>query len=579
MKRLMLAAATGTLTALTALAADAPAPDPVLAAMRDEIARASKLTVSNLDAPYFIQYVVDEGDLFSVSASLGGLLSRRRDHIRQPEITVRVGDYKFDNTNFAGRVGGTRYDLGRWPLDDSYPVLRRYFWLATDSAYKSAVETISRKRAALRNLTESNRADDFSHAQRIEYVHELGRLAIDENDWAVRVRALSAIFAEYPGVLDSRVELEAEAGGYYVVNSEGTVVRAAENAGSLRARAVAQAPDGMMLHDAVTLLALDPAHLPGDATLNSTLREMAQNLEALAKAPKGEDYSGPVLFEGAAGPQIFAELLGRNLALARKPEGGRGGFNSSELEGRLGARVLPESFDVVDDPTQREWRGQALFGAYDVDREGVRAQPLTLVEKGVLKGFLLTRQPVRGFSASNGHARLPGSYGAATAGIGNLFIGSSETMPAGDLKKKLIELVQARGLAYGVMVRKMDYPSTASLDELRRMFATADSAVHPVSSPVLVYKVYPDGREELVRGLRFRGLNVRSLKDILVAGDDDTVFDYLDNGAPLALVGAGSYTTESCVVAPSIIVDDLELHPVEEELPKLPVAPPPEVAR
>ena len=563
--------------ALAALAADAPAPDPVLAAMRDEIARSSKLTVSNLDAPYFIQYVIDQGDAFSVSASLGGLLARRRSHIREPEISVRVGDYKFDNTNFAGRVGGTRYDLGRWPLDDSYPVLRRYLWLATDSAYKSAVETISRKRAARRNLTESSPTDDFSHAQRVEYVHELGRLAIDENEWAARVRTLSAVFADYPGVLDSRVELDAEAGGYYVVNSEGTVVRAAENASSLRARAVAQAADGMVLHDAVTFLALDPAHLPGDAALNAVLREMAQNLEALAKAPKGEDYSGPVLFEGAAGPQIFAELLGRSLALARKPEGGRAGFDASQLEGRLGGRVLPESFDAVDDPTQREWRGRLLFGSYDVDREGVRPQPLTLVEKGVLKGFLLTRQPVHGFSASNGHARLPGPYGAATAGIGNLFISSSETIPAGDLKKKLIELVVARGLAYGIVVRKMDYPSTASLDELRRMFTTAEGAAHPVSSPVLIYKVYPDGREELVRGLRFRGLNVRSLKDILVAGDDNTVFDYLDNGAPLALVGAGNYT-ESCVVAPSIIIDDVELHPVEEELPKLPVAPPPEMA-
>ena len=565
--------------ALAALAADAPAPDPVLAAMRDEIARSSKLTVSNLDAPYFIQYVIDQGDAFSVSASLGGLLARRRSHIREPEISVRVGDYKFDNTNFAGRVGGTRYDLGRWPLDDSYPVLRRYLWLATDSAYKSAVETISRKRAARRNLTESSPTDDFSHAQRVEYVHELGRLAIDENEWAARVRTLSAVFADYPGVLDSRVELDAEAGGYYVVNSEGTVVRAAENASSLRARAVAQAADGMVLHDAVTFLALDPAHLPGDAALNAALREMAQNLEALAKAPKGEDYSGPVLFEGAAGPQIFAELLGRSLALARKPEGGRAGFDASQLEGRLGGRVLPESFDAVDDPTQREWRGRLLFGSYDVDREGVRPQPLTLVEKGVLKGFLLTRQPVRGFSASNGHARLPGPYGAATAGVGNLFISSSETMPAGGLKKKLIELVQARGLAYGVLVRKMDYPSTASIDELRRMFTTAEAAAHPVSSPVLVYKVLPDGREELVRGLRFRGLNVRSLKDILAAGDDNTVFDYLDNGLPLALVGASSYTTESCVVAPSIIIDDLELHAVEEELPKLPVTPPPEMAR
>jgi len=241
------------------LAADAPAPpDPVLAAMRDEIARSGKLTVSNLDAPYFIQYVIDEGDSFSVAASLGGLLARRRDHIRQPEVTVRVGDYKFDNTNFAGRVGGTRYDLGRWPLDDSYPVLRRYFWLATDSVYKSAVETISRKRAARRNLTESSPADDFSHAPKMEYIHELSRLAIDENDWAARVRSLSAIFTDYPAVLDSRVDLEAEAGGYYVVNSEGTAVRAAENAASLRVRAVAQAADGMMLRDAIDFLALDP---------------------------------------------------------------------------------------------------------------------------------------------------------------------------------------------------------------------------------------------------------------------------------------------------------------------------------
>ena len=564
---------------LPAWAADAPAADPLLAAMKDEIARARTISVAHLDPPYFIQYVVDQGDGFAVTASLGGLLARRRNRVRQPEIHVRVGDYKFDNTNFTGGARGTRYDLGRWPLDDSYAVLRRFFWLATDSAYKGAVETISRKRAALRDLTESNPLDDFSRAQPIEYVHELSRLTIDEDDWAGRVRALSAIFADYPGLFDSQVELDAEAGGYYVANSEGTLVRAGENATSLRARGVAQAADGMIVRDAVTFLAPDPAHLPGDAAMSSALREMAQNLEALAKAPKGEDYNGPVLFEGQASPQVFAEVLGRNLALERKPLGARAGFHASELEGRLGARVLPDSFDVVDDPSQKEWRGRALFGAYDVDREGVRAQALTAVEKGVLKGFLLTRQPVSGFSISNGHGRLPGPLGAAMAGVGNLFVSSSETVPAGDLKKKLIELVKARGLAYGIVVRKMDYPSTASLDELRRMFTTAESAAHPVSSPVLVYKVYPDGHEELVRGLRFRGLNVRSLKDIVVAGDDDVVFDYLDNGAPLALVGATTYTTESCVVAPSIIIDDLELHAVEEELPKLPVAPPPEMAR
>ncbi len=115
---------------------------------------------------------------------------------------------------------------------------------------------------------------------------------------------------------------------------------------------------------------------------------------------------------------------------------------------------------MVDDPTQKEWRGKPLFGSYDVDREGVIPKPLHLVEKGALKSFLLTRQPVRGFEGSNGRARLPGGL-ANIADISNLFITSSETIPASDMKKKLIELIQTRNKPYGIIVRKMDFPSTA----------------------------------------------------------------------------------------------------------------------
>ena len=136
-----------------------------------------------------------------------------------------------------------------------------------------------------------------------------------------------------------------------------------------------------------------------------------------------------MLFEGGAGAQIFAEVLAHNLSLTRRPvmQGGRGGgaAQPSELEGRIGARVLPDTFDVVDDPTQKEWRGRPLFGSYKVDREGVAPKPLKLIEKGVLKNYLLTRQPVRGFEGSNGRARLPGNFGANSAAISNLFVSST----------------------------------------------------------------------------------------------------------------------------------------------------------
>ncbi|MEO8593417.1 MAG: metallopeptidase TldD-related protein [Candidatus Solibacter sp.] len=575
------------LTALGILGAQAqqePA-DPMFQAMRDEIDRARKLALANLEAPYFVEFTVDEEESFSVSANLGGLLGRRRERFRSPSVDIRVGDYKFDNGNYVGSgVGfGTRYDLGRFPLEDSYPLLRRYFWLLTDSAYKSSVEAISRKRAAMRNLQQGEQLNDFAHADPVKSVRPIRRLTVDEEQWAGRVRALSAIFAEYPDVKNSAVELEISEGGLHLVNSEGTETREPESAALLRARAVAQAPDGMTLRDAATFHAHDAAHLPSDAELRRGISEMAQNVVALSKAPRGEDYSGPVLFEGQAGAQVFAEVLSRNLTLTRRPVGegagrGGGGTQNSELDGRMGARVLPDTFDVVDDPTQTEWRGRPLFGSYHVDREGVVPKPLRLIEKGVLKSYLLTRQPVRGFEGSNGRARLPGSFGTSAATVSNLFISATDSVPAAELKKKLIELCRTRNKPYGIIVRRMDFPSTAGLDEVRRLVGGQQGG-RPVSMPILVYKVYVDGREELVRGLRFRGFNVRSLKDILASGDDSAVFEYMDNTAPFALVGGAGFTAETCVIAPSILIDDLELHPAEEESPKLPVVSPPDMTR
>jgi predicted Zn-dependent protease len=337
----------------------------------------------------------------------------------------------------------------------------------------------------------------------------------------------------------------------------------------------------MSLHDAVVFHSRDLNRFAPETDLRRAAQVLGENLTKLADAPVGDtSYNGPMLFEGAAAPQLLAEVLGKNLALPRRPvsERGRGGFfQGSEFEGRQGSRIMPEFMTVVDDPTQTEWRGRPLFGVYEVDREGVVPKPLTLVEKGVLKTFLLTRQPVRGFNSSNGRALLPGAFGASMASFSNLFVKASDTTSVADLKKKLIEMCQNRGKPYGVLVRKIDFPSSASFQELRQMMSRANQSggVPRVSIPVQAYRVYPDGREELIRGVRFGGLNARSLKDITAAGDDENVFDFLDNAAPFSLMGAGGYTNQACVIAPSLLIDDLELHKVDDELPKLPIVPAP----
>lgn len=559
----------------------------VLKAMRDELQHARTLDSVNLEKPYFISYVVEDGEAFGAVASLGGLLASTDTEFRVPRIQVRVGDYQFDNTNYVGSGlhFGSRYDIDRFPIENSYPVLRRYLWLATDQAYKSAVESLARKRSALKNMSAAGEPlADFAHAAPVHVLEELRTFKVDRTAWLSRVRALSALFAEFPRVVSSNVEMQALTNTRQLVNSEGTEVRTADGVMFVRARAMGQAPDGMRVRDAIAIHSLDLDRGLDEAELSREVRRVAENIAALSQAPLGDTYNGPVLFEGAAAAQLFAELLARNLVLTRRPinEPGRPNtFPASEFEGRKEARILPEWIDVVDDPTQKEWQGRRLFGSYRVDMEGVEAQPLTLVQKGILKNFLLTRQPVTGFNASNGRARMPGAFGANSASVSNLFVRAEKGVPVADLRKQLIEICKARNQPYGMVVRKLDFPSSAGVDEVRRMMAANSrdgSGSHPFSLPVLIYKVYPDGKEELVRGVRFRDINARSLRDIRAAGNDTNIFDYLDNGAPLALMGGGTYVAETSVIAPSVLVDDLEVRKVDDELPKLPLVPSPLLA-
>ena len=556
--------------------------DIILKAMHDELTRSMTLKLMNLEAPYYIEYEVDDARQYSAVASLGALISSSDNRFRSPRVHVRVGNYDFDNTNYVGSGFnfGSRYDI-RLPLDNSYGVLRQSLWLATDQSYKSALEAISRKRAALRNITVSEKLPDFSKTQPTKLLEPRVSDPAHLEDWLQRTRNLSGIFLESAKLKNSSVEFSNLDGTHYFLNTEGSELRQHSSLSVVRLRAVSQASDGMLLRDSAVFESRETSRLPGEAEMERAARSLAKHVNELAQAPMGENYSGPVLFEGVAGSQIFAEILGKNLALTRKPvlePGSPGSVPTSELEGRQGVRVLPEMFQVVDDPTQTEYQGRQLFGSFTVDDEGTKAEPLTIIDKGVLKNFLLTRQPIRGFATSNGRARLPGSFGARSAAPSNLFIQASETSTVAQLRQKLIEICTQRGKPYGLLVRKMDFPSSASLDEARRLLAGQNGS-HAVSMPVLIYKVFVDGHEELVRGLRFRGLNVRSLKDILAAGDDTNTFDYLENGFPFALMGAGSEASEVSVVAPSILIDDLELLPLEDELPKLPVVPPPVLSR
>ena len=74
------------------------------------------------------------------------------------------------------------------------------------------------------------------------------------------------------------------------------------------------------------------------------------------------------------------------------------------------------------------------MGTFFIDTESVRPKPVSLIEKGVLKTQLYTRQPVRGHEGSNARARFPGEFGAKTPFMSNVEVAVSESKPLAALK-------------------------------------------------------------------------------------------------------------------------------------------------
>ncbi len=579
--RLALAAV---LLTLAAAALPAQEQDPIIRAMVDEIDRSKALRVVDLDKPYYIEYSIEDADSFAASASFGGLLSATRSRARIPQVQVRVGDYSFDNTNhiYSNYYSGARFDPEQWPLDNNYALLRQCFWLATDRSYKTGLEAIARKRAAIKGAANPEQLPDFSKTDPIKSLQSVKFAPYDEQSWVNRIRELSTIFNAYPDLQSSEVSALIFRGESYFANSEGTVERTPDTLLTVQARAASQAPDGMPLHDSTIATSIDMNGIPPDSELRKGILATALNIENLVKAPAGESYSGPVLFEPTAAAQLLAQVVGENLRVGRRPVTDPGGrpapFSSSEFESKLNSRILPEWMDVVDDATQKEWQGHRLAGYYPFDLEGVPPKPVVAVEKGVLKSFLTTRQPVRGGMESNGHARLQAPYGGRAASIGNLFIKANESKPLAGLKSQLVRMCKDRNLPYVLLVRKLDFPTSASIPELQTMFAglaQSGGRSKPVSPPVLVYRVYPDGREELIRGMRFRSLDVRSLRDIAAASAETAAFDFVNNSAPFAMIGGGGLLAPATVVAPALLFEDMELEPARDEFSKPPIVPAP----
>ena len=562
--------------------------DIVMRAMKDELGRSvAQLQLQRMDKPYFLAYRMDEINQDSVSAMLGSLTQDQPLRMRMIGVEVRVGDYALDNANyfssrtFSGGMAGMLSAVAQAPLDDDYQQIRRDFWLATDNQYKKALEDFSTKRAVLEMRKPTDDVPDFSREAPATHLEPPEKSRAGD-ELKTLVRDISAVFRNTPEIYDSSVDLEYR--NYYTryMNSEGSTFTRAQPFFKLQINAQAQAPDGLPISESIAIFGRTMADLPAKDALLARTRAMADRILKLRAAGSLERYNGPVLFEGDAAGEIFSQQFATGLMAVRTPLTDNPQFEMffhqmmSQLGGgslvdKIGGRVLPDFLSVSDNPLRSDYQGTRLMGASRIDDDAVETRETILVEHGVLKTLLSTRTPVRGVLHSTGSRR---GWGPSPS---NLFVTSEKSATNDELRKELLRRAKDRGLDYGIVVRRVGGGAAASFMKMASRMARQGG--QGAGSIAGVYKLYPDGHEELIRGVEIAEMLPATFKDIVAVGDTPVVFT--DEFIPrlgaffsLGISASSDVPIVSCVV-PSLLFEEVSLVKSQGPFPNPMISPSP----
>lgn len=552
--------------------------DEILDAIAEEMNRAmTQLELPGAPKPYHIAYKITEVDVNDAAASLGQTTSRRNRHFVNLEARVRVKFDAIDNSNFVV-PSGEEIDAVvaiNLPLEATPRIARRAAWLVTDSAYKEALIQLRAKLESRRAGGTRNDAPSWTTEKAL--VSEAAVLVpalepLDELE--ARAKAVSAVFRGQDHIRDSRVAVTSYLERRWYLTTEGTSVTDTRRASGVVISASGQADDGQPLSQYFLRYGHTAHDLPTEKELEGEAKTLTTTIAQLAKAPIIERYSGPVLFEGEGAVGLLRFSLAPHLGGTPVPEG----LNPQEaktfggaLTDKVGLRVLSPNLSLVDDPTAREGGGKALIGGYKIDDEGVAAQRVEMIKDGTLKTLLLSRTPSQKGQTSNGHARRTAEGGAFHGSATNLFVNGKRGIPRKALRAKLLAAARGEGLKYGLVIRKIDDAAITSAPEWSRrelvqMIKTTDQQLPPPA--VLAYRVYPNGKEELVRGVQLAEVPIRAWKDVLGVSKEITTYNFLaanESQLQLRLTGGTddgfvpSGGIESAIVTPDLLLKEIDV--------------------
>jgi predicted Zn-dependent protease len=543
--------------------AQSPRQTSVANILRDELQRNIDVLKKQPVPAYFAAYTLHDTRTTQIHASFGAVDRSDEGRQRYATVEVRVGDYELDNTHPIrgdARAMSPRLVQVSLPLTDDEKPIRLALWRATDRSYKQASEALTRVRTNVAaKVQDENPAADFSREDKQQHIGAPASFSIDTQAWEARLRRVSAVFSEDPLVLRSQVSLSVEADNRYYVNSEGSQIVTGGVGSRIFIQGVTKAEDGMELPLYTSYFATSPDGLPDEPQLVAEARAMIKLLARLRNAPIVDPFSGPAILSGRAAGVFFHEIFGHRVEGNRQ----RNADDGQTFTSRVGQPVLPGFLSVSFDPTVKKVGDIELMGHYVYDDQGVKGQRVTVVDRGILKSFLLDRAPLKNFAKSNGHGRAEAGF-LPVSRQSNLMVDSTKSVSRAQLMDQLREEAFRQGRPFGLL-----------FDNIEGGFTTTGrgSANSFNVLPNVVYRIYTDRRREpeLVRGVDLIGTPLAAFGKILATDDQIDVF----NG----VCGAESGGVPVSASSPALLVSEVEVQKKMQSQETLPILPAPPVSR
>ena len=525
--------------------------ESTLSPIQSEMNRAmQELALPEQPKPYWIGTHAQNAKIEITFSSNGHTLTTDLQNINHMQSNVRIGAITFDNWNFDGS-GNPGAGFGKVPLDANPLFLKHQTWLALDAAYKHAVEMYSEKSAAW-DGREYPDTPEMLPLEEIVITPELSQPEI--TPWTENfANQVSSVFAQYPFLDNNYVMVSHAYGVKHFISTENQQSSIPLEEVIVRMEVNTRAQDGSNLRSTRSWVVKTPEQLPSMEALQKEAQHIAQWVQLLQTAPIEEDYLGPVIFEEQPSVELFRQLLQPQISgtppASQMPDW-NGEIPRIVPVSRLGRRLLPEDWSVIDDATSYPDE----VGSYDYDEQGVAPKMVQVIDDGIVKDLLMSRVPRGDISHSTGHGRSFQGY-RCVAIPSVVTVSPKKHKSQKQLHRKGLKMAEQAGLDYVLLVKHIE---TLAMTTQMEVAFSGDEQLSGLTNPTEIVRLYADGHEEPIRGASFVGVNRKVLRDIVAAGPQSDFIGMMDSDSQRYMIGyTGGVPTSWSV--PTVLIAEMEL--------------------